>query len=290
MYLLYLDESGNENDPSDRYFVLAGLAVFERQTYFLGQRLDAVQEKHFPNHQPIPFHATSIRAGSQFWRKVPVEKREAVLKDVVEAIRSASHVRFYAAAVEKNDAIYGETAVEKATEDICQRFDTFLKRRYQEDNDPQRGLLIFSEGRLDARSKVWVSEFRNKGTSWGTVNNLADIPYFASMKESRLLQAADFIAHAVWLLYEKRDPRLIQRMLPRFDVRDGVMHGLAHVSISKGSQCGCPPCSSRRVPGSVGRWIGPTEQLELTKEGDRPAASSDPPSPAPAPPSQADHR
>ena len=31
MFLLYLDESGNENEPADRYFVLAGLALFERQ-------------------------------------------------------------------------------------------------------------------------------------------------------------------------------------------------------------------------------------------------------------------
>ncbi len=257
------------------------MAVFERQTYFLGQRLDAVQEKHFPSHQPIPFHASAIRAGNKFWRKVPVEKREAVLKDVVEAIVSTSYVRFYAAAVEKTDVVYGETAVEKAPEDICQRFDTFLKRCYREDNDPQRGLMIFSEGRLDARSKVWVSEFRNKGTSWGTINNLADIPYFASMRESRLLQAADFIAHAVWLLYEKRDPKLIKRMLPRFDIRDGRMHGLAHVGPSKGSQCDCPPCSSRRISGSFGKWIGPAEQLELTKGDDPPVASPDPP--------QADH-
>jgi len=31
VFLLYLDESGNENEPADRYFVLAGLALFERQ-------------------------------------------------------------------------------------------------------------------------------------------------------------------------------------------------------------------------------------------------------------------
>ena len=48
MYLLYLDESGNENDPSNRYFVLAGLALFERQIHHLNQRLERVQEKHFP--------------------------------------------------------------------------------------------------------------------------------------------------------------------------------------------------------------------------------------------------
>ena len=43
MYLLYLDESGNEKGAEDRHFVLAGVAAFERQTYFLEQALDQIQ-------------------------------------------------------------------------------------------------------------------------------------------------------------------------------------------------------------------------------------------------------
>lgn len=266
MYLLYLDESGNEKDPVDRYFVLAGLAVFERQTYFLSQRLDAVQEKHFPNHQPVPFHASDIRSGSKFWRRVAEEKRQAVLSDVVEAITLTSHLRLFAAAVEKDDTLWGETAVEKATEQVCKRFDTLLKRYYQDESDPQRGLLIFSEGRFDDRAKLWVRDFRRKGTTWGSINNLADIPYFASMKESRLLQAADFVAHAVWLLFEKKDPSLIRKLLPKFDVRDGVVHGMVHVGHSKGESCDCPPCYSRRARGEVGPWVTGAEQLELGED------------------------
>ena len=30
MYLLYLDESGNESDANDQYFVLAGIALFRK--------------------------------------------------------------------------------------------------------------------------------------------------------------------------------------------------------------------------------------------------------------------
>jgi len=59
MYLLYVDESGNENDPNDRYFVLGGLAVFERSTFFLTKAIEEVQDRHFPNHQPIPFHEST---------------------------------------------------------------------------------------------------------------------------------------------------------------------------------------------------------------------------------------
>ena len=33
MYLLYLDGSGSVRNPNERHFVLAGIAVFERQIY-----------------------------------------------------------------------------------------------------------------------------------------------------------------------------------------------------------------------------------------------------------------
>ena len=247
MYLLYLDESGNENDPSNRYFVLAGLALFERQIHHLNERLERVQEEHCPNRPPIPFHASAIRAGRGFWRGVSEEKRQEILDDVIAAITATDDhggLRLYAAAIEKDSELYGEHAVEAATEQVCQRFDTFLTRRYRERSDPQRGLLIFSEGRFDARAKLWVREFRRRGTQWGSINNLADIPYFAPMKESRLLQAADFIAH----------------------VHEGVIHGLVHVGPSRGRYCDCPPCATRRISGYVGAWIPQEEQLELTED------------------------
>jgi len=66
VYLLYLDESGNENDPRDRYFVLAGIALFERQAWFLSQAIDAIQSRYFPGMQPVDFHASEIRSGRGF--------------------------------------------------------------------------------------------------------------------------------------------------------------------------------------------------------------------------------
>ena len=115
MYLLYLDESGNENDPSNRYFVLAGLALFERQIHHLNERLERVQEEHFPNRPPIPFHASAIRAGRGFWRGVSEEKRQEILDDVIAAITATDDyggLRLYAAAIEKDSELYGEHAVE----------------------------------------------------------------------------------------------------------------------------------------------------------------------------------
>ena len=243
MYLLYLDESGNENDPNDRYFVLGGLALFERQTFFLTRDIEAIQDKHFPNHPPVPFHASEIRAGRNLWRQVEKAKRSQVLADLSGAILSSpSRGRFlFAAVIEKSRDVYGETAVARATEEVCKRFDRLLQRRYQRDNDPQRGLIIFSEGRFDARAKIWVKDFHRRGTQWGAINNLADIPYFAASHESRLLQAADLVSHATWLLYERHDASLFRALLPAFDTADGNLHGLVHVRASAAT-CDCPAC------------------------------------------------
>jgi len=91
VYILYLDESGNPDDPSDRHFVLAGAAVFERVVHFLTRSLDEVQAKHLPGLEPIDFHAAEIRSGRGFWRGVEKEKREAIVQDVTTAIADANH-------------------------------------------------------------------------------------------------------------------------------------------------------------------------------------------------------
>jgi hypothetical protein len=198
VYILYLDESGNPDDPGDRHFVLGGAAVFERVTHFLCRALDEVQAKHLPGLEPIDFHAAEMRSGRGFWRGIEKAKREEILQDVTHAIVNANHpgVVLFAAVVEKNERLYGEEAVKHATEEVCRRFDIFLTRRYREHDDPQRGLIVFAQSSYEKRARIWVRGFRELGTRWGAINNLSDIPYFAQARETRLLQAADAVAHA----------------------------------------------------------------------------------------------
>ena len=256
MYLLYLDESGNPDDASDRHFVLAGLAVFERRTYWMQQAAEIIKATHFPTAPPLDFHAQPIRGGKGFWRHITPELRAEVLAEIGNIMARAPQAEcvLFGAVVEKTDQVHGDEAIRLALEQVCKRFDTLLKRKARRGN-PQRGLIVLAQSHYEQRAKAWVNQFRGLGTQWGVLTNLSDIPFSAPAKESRMLQLADYVAHALYLLYERRDTTLIKPILSRFDATGGVYHGLVHISANRGHDCGCPACASRHMPGSGGSWL-----------------------------------
>jgi hypothetical protein len=200
----------------------------------------------------MPSTSETERAFGEIRKK---EIRAEVLEDIASVItRSYASVRLFGAVIEKTSKCHGEDAVKAATEQVSKRFDTLLKRRLRE-GDEQRGLLVFAESHYQPRAKLWVNGFRELGTQWGLLHSLCDIPYFAPAKESRLLQLADFVAHALFLMYEKGDASLAKMIVKKFDQADGILHGLVHVSDNRGPSCSCPACFSRRTPWQNGPWV-----------------------------------
>lgn len=65
---------------------------------------------------------------------------------------------------------------------------------------------------------------------------------------------ADYVAHALLLLYEKRDATLAKTIVRKFDQSDGILHGLVHLGDNKGPKCDCPACFSSRTPWQFGPW------------------------------------
>jgi hypothetical protein len=184
---------------------------------------------------------------------------------VAQKIREAPQVVLFAAVIEKDERVHGEEAVRRATEEICRRFDIFLMRKHH-DGDSQRGLLVFAESSYQKRAKLWVRDFRELGTTWGVLNNLSDIPYFATPAETRLLQVADLISHSVFLMYERRNPALLCHLISKFD-RRGKIHGLVHVGRSRGRDCDCPRCWSEREASVDSPWLSKTvDDLERRAE------------------------
>ncbi|MBC7952204.1 MAG: DUF3800 domain-containing protein [Rhodospirillaceae bacterium] len=226
MHLLYLDDSGGANDASHRFFVLAGVCVFERQGHWMSEQLDQVAAR-FDEADPssVELHASPMVTGSKFWRSQPVDKRRQAVIDALQVL-SDSHAstRVFAAVIDKR-YIGDRDAVEFAFEELVVRFDHYLMRLFR-GGDRQRGLIIFDKSRQEAAIQNLALNFKRIGHSRGFLRNMAEVPVFLDSKASRLVQLADLVAYAVFRRFERDDPTFFDVIARRFDVAGGTQHGL----------------------------------------------------------------
>ena len=245
MHILYLVESGTHGEA--RHFVLAGLSVFERETYFLARQLEQLQEEFFPGRQhPLNLRASELRAPDERaeppFNELTAERRINLLIQIYRVI-AESHVRLFGIAIEK--AQVAGSQYEHGFEDIISRFDQMLSRMGREQGEPQRGLIVVAESSYRENLASLARQIARHGHRWGETHNLADIPYFAPAGSTRLLQLADFVSNSIYRRYEYGDTRSLDTIMPRFDQGAGRIHGLAHLT-SEPWNCYCPACLSRR--------------------------------------------
>ena len=245
MHIAYLDESGTHKEA--RHFVVAGLVAFERNIYFLSRGLDAIQAKYFPDYRGrVFFHASSLHAPEKrtpepFKGLSPAE-RDQIASEVYDVI-TESHARIIAVAIEKN-AIDGDP-YERGFEEVVSRFDRFLGRILRDTDENQRGLIVVAESSYRENLELLANRIAAEGHRWGTVHNVADIPYFVPAKSTRLLQLADFVSNAIYSRYESGYSKYFDRIARRFDQEAGWIHGMVHITRDR-DNCYCPACVQRR--------------------------------------------
>lgn len=245
MHLLYLDDSGSVKNAVDRYVILAGLAVFERQTHWLSERLDEVARRVWPlNPLGLEFRGADIMGGKKHWRGVPRDDRTAVYRQALTILADSKHVRIFAAAVHKG-SLSPDDPMEYAFEQLCNRFDRYLGRLHQ-NHDTQRGLIILDESSYETSLQTLCKEFRTAGHRWGQLYNLSDVPLFVNSKATRMIQFADLIAYSLRKYYENGDSSLFDIFAHRIDREGGVVHGLVHY-VPADSGCNCQACRQRRT-------------------------------------------
>lgn len=248
MHLLYLDESGSPSNRDERHFVLAGIAVFERQIYHLLKALDAhVADLGLGNPDGIELHATDIASGRRGAWRTPMHRalRMRIIEDSLNILRRAhKSVRAFGVVIDKQ-TIGDADPVEYAFEHICNRFNLYLSRGQSADDVPRRGLIVMDESSYENALQGLASRFRRDGTRWDALRNLAEVPLFVDSRATRLIQLADLLAWAIRRHYELNDPRFLRPLLGRFDNTGGRMHGLYHHT-ARPATCPCPACRSRR--------------------------------------------
>ena len=85
MYLLYTDESGSIDDPNGDFFVLAGCALFERQTHWVDSKLESIADRFNRKFETgkCELHGSPMYGGSDGW------KQAATVPERVQAVCDA---------------------------------------------------------------------------------------------------------------------------------------------------------------------------------------------------------
>jgi hypothetical protein len=229
LHLLYLDESGSASDPSQQYFVLAGVSVFERESHWVEQQLNTVAQRFDPaTPYSLELHGSPMRSGNGVWRRHSKAERFQAINDALRvgvAERSPKSVRLFGAVIKKA-SIPGQDPVELAFEQLTSRFDMYLKRLFNKHNDAQRGLILLDKSSTENRIQTLAREFKYEGHSWGRTKNLAEVPVFLDSRASRLIQLADLVAFALFRFHEHNDNTFYDVIKHCFDAEGGVEHGL----------------------------------------------------------------
>ena len=229
MHLLYADESGSLGDPAQRFFVLAGVSVFERETHWIEVELNKIAARFSPqNPHAVELHGSPMRTGRNGWDSFSQDDRHQAIVDALNigvCHRHPRHVRIFAAVLEKQN-LAGQDIAEVAFEQLSSRFDQYLGRLHRQKQDSQRGLILFDKSSTESRIQTLAREFKYSGHTFGVTRNFAEVPVFMDSRASRLIQLADLVAYAIFRKFERDDGRYYKIIEKCFDSEGGVVHGL----------------------------------------------------------------
>jgi Protein of unknown function (DUF3800) len=264
LYALYLDGSGTHGGSP--VFILAGVAVHEHDAFHFQQRFSSVLSRipGTPDPRDYELHAAEIKSPTRprrqgkrpsIWETVPAAARFDILRKGFRAIETYKCMSteypcaYFAAVVERSYPDHKE----RAWEEVLHRFDEMLERQAKASGEHQRGIVIHDRDATEPRVQNWTDKWRLISGRIGVLTHMIDVPFFADSRSSRLLQAADFVAWALWRYYglPAPDDKWAKHLWPGFDSSGGVMHGLVHVT--RGfhfKRCKCPACASRVPAGT----------------------------------------
>ena len=227
MHLLYADESGSVGNAGETHFILAGVAVFERDTHWIDRDLEAIAAR-FDKDEPhtVELHGNPMRRGRGRWKRERQEVREQAILDALSiGIRDRPHRPRLFAAVLRKANFAGFDVSEEAFLQLSSRFDAYLQRLHLRGKS-QRGIIVLDRCTTEQRIQTLAREFKRTGHKYGKLHNLAEVPVFLDSSASRLIQLADLVAHSLYRHFEHGDSKYFELIQPCFDHDGGVVHGL----------------------------------------------------------------
>lgn len=273
MYLLFADESGTHGNS--HAFIVGGMAIHEQDAQALQRALNSCVERHLRISQVDEYelHAAEMRNAKKPrsdargipspWAFVERTLRLSILNEAYQAIRSYEPadpelpVRLFGVVLDRR--FHSDWSLFErerfAYEVLLNKFDVMLKNTRSRVGADNRGLVIHDRRVVAERDiQDWTREWQKAAGSVGQLRNLADVPLFADSRASRLIQAADLVAYALYRHYdpERRRPDYVEDIWDSFDSDGGVLHGCVHFTPSfAAGACVCRPCSGRQAAEQV---------------------------------------
>lgn len=272
MYVLALDESGIH--PGAKVMLVAGIAVHEADARRLERALHAVVVNNLaglPGLDPHTheLHAADLKtprkgkpASASFpptrdseWLTVSPERRLKIVSDTYAAIRAfepsdpSLPARVFGAVVERSHKQF-TTAERYVYDHVLHRFDEMLRRMSKERGTPERGVVLHD--RSPDREKAIQQMAAGWQRAGARLEALVQLPLFVDSRASRLVQAADFVSHAIGRTYAADpDDTLAKDLWPLVDIGSkGELSGIIHLTPDFG-RCPCAPCQSRRTQPTI---------------------------------------
>jgi hypothetical protein len=237
MFILYLDDAGSVANSNDKFVVLAGVALFERQIHFLDKFLGELSHSIFPaDSENVEFHAQHMHSGKDQWRNIRdrMIRRKHLASALAVFDKLQGRKALFGIVVEKS-AVSPQDALEYAFEQMCSRFDQFLERgnrqlKTEDKHRKQRGLLVFDKSTREIRLQNLTKQFRKSGHTYGKLRNFVDVPFFVDSEATRAIQYADMVAYSLWRKFDRNDDEFFKIIETAFDADGGTRHGL-HVKM-----------------------------------------------------------
>jgi hypothetical protein len=247
VYLLYVDESGDDGLRGSKHLILTGAALFEGQWMNIHNDIQALLAR-YSTGLALPFseiHCSAIRAGKGEFSRIPKAQRLQLVLDAGQLCAGLlpSELRAFSVIIDKaywraNNPGAGKNDLYLyAFEDLTSRFDLFLRRRFSSGN-PSKGMVIVdpSKSPLSNALKQSYKEFRVNGNRWSRIRNLIETLLFLPSHESPGVQVADVASYAVWRQAEMADASLALQCKDVFDrepltseLNPGKWHGIKYV-------------------------------------------------------------
>ena len=132
MYLLYTDESGSIDDPNGDFFVLAGCALFERQTHWVDSKLESIADRFNRKFETgkCELHGSPMYGGSDGWKQAATVPER--VQAVCDALNLLDHehgkIFVFVSVIEKSLFTHKSDIIPTAFQKIAFAFEVFITK------------------------------------------------------------------------------------------------------------------------------------------------------------------